>query len=112
MNFRTYFENMIRDEAPAHIMLKVCWLGNMQMRELELIYKRWINALADYTHHPLDINTEKTFKTANDALVLLLPTLHTVYPEATLHDCDESINTNPVMLGKTILGTIKPTKNE
>ena len=112
MNFRTYFENMIRAEAPAHIMLKVCWLNNEQMRELELLYQRWINALSAYTHQPLDTGSRKAFKIANDALVLLLPTLHTVYPEATLHDCDESINTNPVMLGKTILGTIKPIKNE
>lgn len=112
MNFRTYFENMIRAEAPAHIMLKVCWLANEQMRELEILYQQWINALAAYTHQPLDTGSRTAFKIANDALVLLLPTLHTVYPEATLHDCDESINTNPVMLGKTILGTIKPTKNE
>ena len=82
------------------------------MRQLEVDYKRWIIALANYTHDPLDIPKSDEFKAANDALVLLLKTLHTVYPEATLHDCDESVNTNPVMLGKTILGTIKPKNNE
>jgi hypothetical protein len=112
MNFRTYFENIIRAEAPAHIMLKVCWISNEQMRQLEIDYKEWINALANFTQHPLDNVTGNKFKEANDKLVLLLATLHSVYPEATLHDCDESINTNPVMLGKTILGTIKPKSNE
>jgi hypothetical protein len=112
MNFRSYFENMIRAEAPAYIMLKVCWISNEQMRQLEIDYKRWINALAHHTHNPLDTAKSTEFKTANDELVLLLATLHTVYPEATLHDCDESVNTNPVMLGKTILGTIKPKNNE
>jgi hypothetical protein len=110
MNFRSYFENMIRTEAPAHIMLKVCWISNEQMCQLELDYKRWINALAYYTHTPLDVDRGIELKEANDNLVLLLATLHSVYPEATLHDCDESVNTNPVMLGKTILGTLKPKK--
>jgi hypothetical protein len=103
---------MIRNEAPVHVMLKVCWLNNTQMRELELTYKRWIQALAVYSFDPGDKDKFLEFKLANDALVILLPTLHTVYPEATLHDCDESEDPNPVMLGKTILGTIKHTHNE
>lgn len=111
INFRTYFEQMIRAEAPAHIMLKVCWLNNGQMRDLELAYKRWIQAIAEYTFNSTDAS-KKEFKEANDALVQLLTTLHTVYPQATLHDCDESEDPNPVMLGKTILGTIKHTHNE
>jgi hypothetical protein len=93
-------------------MLKVCWISNEQMRQLEINYKQWINALANFTNNPQDNIISKNFKEANDKLVLLLAILHSVYPEATLHDCDESINTNPVMLGKTILGTIKPKSNE
>jgi hypothetical protein len=112
VNFRTYFEQMIRAEAPAHIMIKVCWLNNTQMRELEITYKRWIQALAAHSFDSKDKNKFLVFKSANDALVTLLSTLHTVYPEATLHDCDESEDPNPVMLGKTILGTIKHTHNE
>ena len=112
INFRNYFEQMIRNEAPAHVMLKVCWLNNTQMRELELTYKRWIQALSEHSFDPGVKDKFIEFKSANDALVTLLPTLHTVYPEATLHDCDESEDPNPVMLGKTILGTIKHTHNE
>jgi hypothetical protein len=112
VNFRNYFEQMIRTESPAHVMLKVCWLNNTQMRELEIIYKGWISALAEHSFDTTDKNKFLQFKSANDALVRLLPTLHTVYPEATLHDCDESEDPNPVMLGKTILGTIKHTHHE
>ena len=111
MNFRTYFEQMIRAEAPAHIMLKVCWLSNADMRSLEVMYKRWLFALAAYTHKSGSVQ-QKELQAANDDLVLLMKQLHTKYPEATLHDCDESVNTNPVMLGKTILGTVKPGNNE
>ncbi len=112
LNFRTYFENMIRTEAPAHIMLNVCWISNEQMRDLETKYKRWVTALANFTHDPQRVVKASEFRIANDQLVQLLPTLHSVYPEATLHDCDESVNINPVKLGKTILGTIKPKSNE
>ncbi len=108
--FRSYFENMIRTEAPAHVMLKVCWINNTQMRQLEVCYKNWVEALAVYTHVKSSQNATR-LKKANDELVVLLKQLHTVYPEATLHDCDESVNTNPVMLGKTILGTIKNKKS-
>ena len=82
------------------------------MRELEITYKRWMQALADHNFDVTDKNKFLEFQSANDALVKLLPTLHTVYPQATLHDCDESEDPNPVMLGKTILGTIKHTHNE
>lgn len=112
MNFRTYFQQMIREEAPAHILLKVCWISNTAMRALETAYQSWLSALANYTHDPQSNIYSKEMKADNDALVLLLTQLHTVYPEATLHDCDESVNTNPVMLGKTILGTVKPISNE
>jgi hypothetical protein len=112
MNFRNYFEQMIRTESPAHVMLKVCWLNNAQMRDLEITYKSWISALAEHSFDPTDENKLLQFKSANDALVKLLRTLHTVYPEATLHDCDASEDPNPVMLGKTILGTIKHTHHE
>ncbi len=112
LNFRTYFENLIRNESPAHTMLKVCWISNEQMRQLEIRYKRWVFALANFTHDPTNPTKASELRVSNDQLVKYLPTLHSVYPEATLHDCDESENTNPVKLGKTILGTIKPKSNE
>jgi uncharacterized protein YegP (UPF0339 family) len=111
IGFRTYFEELVREEAPAHVMLKVCWINNTQMRQLEVAYKCWVRCMAA---HAFDASADniKKLKDANDDLVTILAQLHTVYPEATLHDCDESVNTNPVMLGKTILGTLKPKKNE
>ncbi|MFT3747082.1 MAG: hypothetical protein QM768_02150 [Agriterribacter sp.] len=105
MTFREYFENKIQEEAPAHTMLKVCWLNNDLMREFEIRYKKWIETLADYTK---DRNTVNIFRTANDAMVEILSRLHSEYPVATLHDCDESKEgSNTVVLGKTVLGTFK-----
>lgn len=106
MSFREYFENKIREEAPAHIMLKICWLGNNLMRQFELCYKNWVEALAAYSFD--NINNLNAFIIANNAMINILKQLHSEYPVATLHDCIESkAGTNTVVLGKTILGTFK-----
>jgi len=104
MAFRNYFEDIVRQEMPAHTMVKVCWINDSSMYVFENAYKAWITALANYA---FDNTLVPAFQTANDTLLQLLFTLHSEYPVATLHDCDESVDTNPVMLGKTILGSLK-----
>lgn len=106
MAFRQYFENKIREEAPAHIKLKVCWLNNDLMREFEIRYKKWIETLADYS---FDKATHViAFKDANNKMIEILAQLHSEYPTATLHNCYESEEgRNAVQLGKTVLGTFK-----
>jgi hypothetical protein len=106
MSFRQYFENKIREEAPAHIMVKVCWLNNDLMREFEVRYKKWIETMADY-YFDKAANLEP-FREANDKMIEILTQLHSEYPQATLHNCEESKEgSNTVVLGKTVLGTFK-----
>ena len=102
--FRNYFENLIRREAPAHLMVKICWVDNAALFQFENAYRQWLLALGRYT---AKFSALADFRIANDALLQLLYNLHSEYPAATLHDCDESEDTNPVMLGKTILGSFK-----
>ena len=71
---------------------------------LKMHIKIGLTALADYS---LDRSTINDFRKKNDELLKLLFSLHSEYPVATLHDCDESKDTNPVMLGKTVLGSFK-----
>jgi hypothetical protein len=105
MAFRQYFETKIREEAPAHIMLKICWLNNDLMREFEVRYKSWIEALAYYS---FDKNKIEEFRITNNKMIEILSQLHSEYPKATLHSCTESEEgSNPVLLGKTVLGTYK-----
>jgi hypothetical protein len=106
MAFRSYFEELAREEAPAHCMVKVCWVNQDSMLTLELEYFTWIYALSAYTADPTTVNGYFLTE-ANSNLLDTLCSLHSEYPVATLHDCDESKDTNPVTLGKTILGTIK-----
>ncbi|POY37288.1 hypothetical protein C3K47_05855 [Solitalea longa] len=106
MAFRKYFENKIREEAPAHIMLKICWLNNDLMREFELRYKKWIETLAVYSFDK--VANEADFIIANNRMIEILNSLHSEYPLATLHNCDESKEgSNTVVLNKTVLGTFK-----
>jgi hypothetical protein len=106
MSFRQYFENKIREEAPAHVMLKICWLNNELMRQFEIAYKAWIEKLAAYSFDKVANLTD--FRKANDDMINILAKLHSEYPLATLHDCNESKEgSNVVVLGKTVLGTFK-----
>jgi hypothetical protein len=103
MAFRDYFETLARKEAPAHVMVKICWINDPSMEAFEQAYFTWVKALADYAADP--VGALAAFIAANDKLLQLLFGLHSEYPVATLHNCQESGDTNPVVLGKTILGS-------
>ncbi|MEP6465171.1 MAG: hypothetical protein ABJB05_02645, partial [Parafilimonas sp.] len=105
--FREYFEDIVRREIPAHTIAKVCWLSDASMYDFEPAYKNWLSALAGYLFDHTMAISKTNFQIANDALLSLLFNLHSEYPLATLHDCFENGDTNPVVLGKTILGSFK-----
>jgi hypothetical protein len=45
MSFRKYVEKMIREELPAHISLKICWIGAEEMFDFELKYHVFTSCL-------------------------------------------------------------------
>lgn len=104
-NFRLFFENTIRREAPAHVHVKVCWISFIDMHRFEQAYMEWLKALKEYRkdQYPDDVRRE-VIRVASNNMIDVLDRLHSVYPEATLHDCAEG-TTNPVRLGKTNLGS-------
>src|SRR5690606_36196142 len=103
MSFREYFERKIREEAPAHVHLKICWVSNEKLRECETRFQSWIAALGKFKESG---DNPISYQEANNRMLEILAKLNSVYPKATLHDCEESDgDKNPVMLGKTILGT-------
>ena len=76
------------------------------MREFETRYKTWIEKLAAFSVDK--ITNEVVFTDANNKMIDILQRLHSEYPQATLHNCDESEEgTNTVVLNKTVLGTFK-----
>ncbi|MCO6477071.1 MAG: hypothetical protein J5I94_10650 [Phaeodactylibacter sp.] len=55
-NFRQYVEQVFRREAPAHILLRFCWIGRDQMQEFERPYQRWREELARCTPDECQVN--------------------------------------------------------
>jgi len=98
LNFRRFAERVIREETPAHIHPRICWVDNADMRDLDTAHRQWREALAG---DPVDADL---LSTRAAALIDVLEAMRTVYPPATLHDCDEGDDDNLVRLGETHLG--------
>ncbi|MEL6865951.1 MAG: hypothetical protein AAFP19_16110, partial [Bacteroidota bacterium] len=113
MNFRDYIERTIREETPAHIYVKICWVNCEQMEQFEEAYKVWLEenntlqAVSTTISNGIleDCSSGITASyQATENLKKILYRLRNVYPVATLHDCDEGSDDNPVTLNRTVLG--------
>jgi hypothetical protein len=104
MNFRRLVERTLRLEAPAHIALKICWVNIYQMHEFEVAYRHWLEQLALESCQDASCDLIGSL----NHLLDILSHLNNVYPEGTLHDCDESgSDDNPIVLNQTVLGTAR-----
>ncbi|MBD1848314.1 hypothetical protein H6F89_34200 [Cyanobacteria bacterium FACHB-63] len=102
MNFRRLVERTLRLEAPAHVALKICWVNGYQMHEFEEAYHHWLEQLALETCQGAACGLTPSL----NRLITILSELDNVYPEGTLHDCEESTpDDNPIILNQTALGT-------
>ncbi|WP_162415420.1 hypothetical protein [Cyclobacterium roseum] len=106
-DFRDFLENLIREELPAHILAKICWIGKAQTGNLEQVdqlaqfeesYKEFLKGLSqgDYASHQPFIET--------------IAELRSIYPTGTLYNCEREDESNAlrdtIILGRTNLGTI------
>jgi hypothetical protein len=106
-DFRKYAERLIRLETPAHILPRICFIGIDQMKEFEDLYEGWLNTRIN------SADPEKQVPdTLNKQLIDLIEKLFTVYEEGQLSDCDDDTNEkNPVILGRTNLGSLPAGNN-
>ncbi len=98
LHFRALLERTLREEAPAHVLVKVCWISQQQMIEFDAAFHAWLIAKAAADPDPAALRD-----TARD-LIEIMEGLKTVYPAASLHDCDEGEDETIVRLGSTSLG--------
>jgi hypothetical protein len=98
LHFRALLERTLREEAPAHVQVKVCWIGQRQMAQLDAAYHAWLSARAAATPNVATVRSRAR------KLIDILEALTTVYPAASLHDCDAGEADIPVRLGTTALG--------
>jgi uncharacterized protein len=107
--FRNFMEELIREELPAHILAKICWIGSRkgelpnadnQLLQFETAYKNYLIAKSPLdTFHPEDELKD---------LIAILTDLHTIFPTGKLHNCDaeEEDQDDDIILGRTKLGTL------
>jgi hypothetical protein len=90
-NFRKFAEKTIRNELPAHVMAKICWVKHDVFLAFEEAYCEWLSANSSAR----SLKLEK--------LVNIFKTLKSIYPSPTLHDCIDGNDENPVLLDQTQL---------
>ena len=96
MDFRRFVEDCLRQETPAHLLPKICWVNGADMAAIESAYRDWISLQAGAA-------------TANrgakiGALIDALTRAKNVYPVEALHDCGKP-DQPPFILGRTALGS-------
>lgn len=96
MEFRRWAEQVIREETPAHIQPRVCWIGADDMAELETLYRAWLHLRAG---RPVADRA-----TALRRFIDALFASRNVYPTQRLADCRAP---EKFVLGHTALGTLE-----
>lgn len=116
INFRNYIETALRREAPAHVLLKICWINQERMATLEAAYESWLGQKVLYTQELPNITdpTQENYTKALNDLIDAIEAMRTEFDVTTLHNCDDKgeENDNRVRLGHTNLGTFKSIENE
>ncbi|PJJ10316.1 hypothetical protein CLU83_3719 [Flavobacterium sp. 1] len=110
LTFRKYAEKIFRQEAPAHVLLKICWVNEKDLLAFQRKYKIWLQNhrqyRLDFCRNKLTPAKETKYKIELNELVVALKELNTIYPEGNLYDCQLSESINPIILGNTSLGTL------
>ncbi|WP_422104875.1 hypothetical protein [Winogradskyella sp.] len=109
--FREYAETLCRQEAPAHCMIKICWVGRSDMLAFQNAYKKWLEAYKKlkqkYCMGNLSKTQQKQYNLALSELIVVFKELNTIYDSGILYDCKVSELDNPIILNNSSLGTLK-----
>ena len=108
-DFRKYMEQVIREQLPAHVLAKICWVGyregevpddENQLAMFEEAYKQYLYKKTKKGQKQPKIQLENLIKT--------MSSLDNVYPNGRLYDCSDDVEelSGKVILGKTNLGSI------
>ena len=101
-NYRKYAEQLIREELPAHILAKICWVGSRQndvataqsdLKSFETAFQKFLTDKTKEDTASLVASTK--------SLILAMNNLNNIYRPGRLLDCT-SENTN--LDGRIILG--------
>jgi len=100
MDFRRFVEETLRQEAPAHILPRICWVNSDDMAVIEKAYRDWLAIRAGAA------TADRADKIK--ALIVALTHAKNVYPSSGLHPCGQ-MEPPPFVLGRTALGSVDET---
>lgn len=95
-DFRNFVEETLRQETPAHILPRICWVNSDDMAEIEKAYRDWLAIRAGAA------TADRAAKIR--ALTDALTRAKNVYPSSGLHPCGQ-MEPPPFVLGRTALGS-------
>lgn len=116
IGFRSFMENLIYDNLPAHILPRICWVGDKYedlpietdtMNDIDEISQKWKSFL-DWKSDKLHSNSAY-FSLANN-LLCRMNHLNNIYDEGYFYDCEkeeEEQKFKKIILNQTTLGTLK-----
>lgn len=99
MDFRRFAEEVIREEMPAHVLPKICWIDEASMAQVQKAYREWLEIRSG----AVAAGRAARMK----ALVDGLTTVKSVYPVTKLTPCDAPENQDKFILGRTAIGSKK-----
>ncbi|MDJ0768459.1 MAG: hypothetical protein QNJ12_06675 [Ilumatobacter sp.] len=110
VSFRRLIERTLRAGAPAHVLLRICWVTHDQMRSFEDAYEDWSKAHAALVAASAGLaggpKATSAHRRTLARLIERLEGLVNVHPIARLHDPDALTGDAPaVTLNNTNLGT-------
>ncbi|MCF6331942.1 MAG: hypothetical protein L3J11_01550 [Draconibacterium sp.] len=108
-DFRNFLEELIRKEIPAHILVRICWIGyrkneveddKNEMLQFEKAYNQFLLAKTKLGQAQ---NINKLKK-----LIKILSELNSIYPSGRLIDCDDEEDSleGRIILGRTNIGNL------
>jgi hypothetical protein len=115
-DFRRYMENIIKEELPAHILPRICWVGHRKgiVKDDENDLLCFEEAYEDYLLSKTNLEQEQPnnlLDNKHENLINAMSKLNTIYPVGRLLDCEDESDEleGRIILGQTNLGSIKTT---
>lgn len=96
MDFRRFVETTLREEAPAHLLARICWVNTDDMAAIEGAYRDWLAIRSGAA------SADAAAKRGR--LIDALTRAKNVYPPTGLHPCGQ-LEPPPFILGRAALGS-------
>ncbi|WDE09534.1 hypothetical protein [Thalassomonas haliotis] len=105
LDFRRFFEQTLRQETPAHIHIKICWVDQDTMASFEPAFFDWLEhkRRTIFSHGALFCQNHDLIA-AQNKLMTEMEKLNSHYPQSRLFMCNQDETHRPIVLNHSQLG--------